>query len=49
MRYGARSAGPEPAPPALPTSGTAILAAGEPLEGDRKVHRDGIAAATRSA
>jgi hypothetical protein len=44
MRYGARPAGPEPAPAALPRarSGTAILAAGEPVEVDRKVHRDGI-------
>jgi hypothetical protein len=44
MRYGARPAGPEPAPAALPRarSGTAILAAGEPVEVDRKVHRDGV-------
>ncbi|MFI1377710.1 IS481 family transposase [Streptomyces longwoodensis] len=44
MRYGARPVGPEPAPPALPRArnGTAILAAGEPVEVDRKVHRDGI-------
>ncbi|GGL80800.1 hypothetical protein GCM10010095_77160 [Streptomyces anthocyanicus] len=44
MRYGARPAGPEPAPAALPRarSGTAILAAGEPVEVDRQVHRDGI-------
>ena len=44
MRYGARPAGPEPAPAALPRtgSGTAILAAGEPVEVDRKVLRDGI-------
>ncbi|MGY5033389.1 hypothetical protein ACWC9U_21355 [Streptomyces sp. 900116325] len=44
MRSGAGPAGPEPAPPALPRarSGTAILAAGEPVQVDRKVHRDGI-------
>ncbi|MFJ2008664.1 integrase core domain-containing protein [Streptomyces chartreusis] len=44
MRYGARPAGPEPAPAALPRarSGTAILASGEPVEVARKVHRDGI-------
>ncbi|MFF7234655.1 hypothetical protein [Streptomyces sioyaensis] len=44
MRYGARPAGSEPAPAALPRarSGTAILAAGEPVEVDRKVRRDGI-------
>ncbi|MDO0929544.1 hypothetical protein QQY24_30725 [Streptomyces sp. TG1A-8] len=44
MRYGARPAGPEPAPQALPRArgGTAILAAGEPVEAERKVHRDGI-------
>lgn len=43
-RYGAGPAGLEPAPAALPgaRSGTAILAAGEPVEVDRKVHRDGI-------
>ncbi|MER5200756.1 helix-turn-helix domain-containing protein [Streptomyces sp. NPDC002884] len=44
MRYGARPAGPEPVPAALPRarSGTAILASGEPVEVNRKVHRDGI-------
>ncbi|WGD44811.1 IS481 family transposase [Streptomyces cathayae] len=44
MRYGARPAGAEPAPAALPRtgSGTAVLAAGEPVEVDRKVLRDGI-------
>ncbi|MGW2326469.1 IS481 family transposase [Streptomyces sp. NPDC001700] len=44
MRYGARPAGPEPAPAALPRarSGKAILAAGEPVEVDRKVQRDGL-------
>ncbi|MFI7337208.1 IS481 family transposase [Streptomyces sp. NPDC050085] len=44
MRYGARPAGPEPAPSALPRtgSGTAMLAAGEPVEVDRKVQRDGL-------
>nr|WP_245766796.1 helix-turn-helix domain-containing protein [Streptomyces colonosanans] len=44
MRYGARPVGPEPAPGTLPRarSGTAILAAGEPVEVDRKVLREGI-------
>nr|WP_274919579.1 hypothetical protein [Streptomyces sp. WZ-12] len=44
MRYGARPAGPEPTSPALPRArgGTAILAAGEPIEVERKVLRDGI-------
>ncbi|MFB7600748.1 helix-turn-helix domain-containing protein [Streptomyces sp. NPDC056160] len=44
MRYGARPAGPEPPPAALSRarSGTAILTAGEPVEVDRKVHRNGI-------
>lgn len=44
MRYGARPAGPEPVPAALPRarSGTAILAAGEPVEVERKVQRDGL-------
>ncbi|RBM18280.1 IS481 family transposase [Streptomyces sp. PT12] len=43
MRYGARPAGPEPAPAALPRarSGKAMLAAGEPVEVDRRVQRDG--------
>ncbi|MDQ1005973.1 hypothetical protein QFZ82_000458 [Streptomyces sp. V4I23] len=44
MRYGSRPAGPEPAPTALPRarSGTAVLAASEPVEVARKVHRDGV-------
>ena len=44
MRYGARPASPEPATSALPRarSGKAILAAGEPVEVERKVHRDGL-------
>ncbi|MFF0000176.1 hypothetical protein [Streptomyces avermitilis] len=42
MRYGARPAGPETAPAALPRTGTAIPAAGEPVEVDRKVVGDGV-------
>jgi hypothetical protein len=44
MRYGARPAGPEPVPAALPRarSGTAILAAGQPVDVERKVQRDGL-------
>ncbi|MEU3462947.1 IS481 family transposase [Streptomyces sp. NPDC006733] len=44
MRYGARPAGPEPASASLPRarSGQVVLAAGEPVEVDRKVQRDGL-------
>jgi hypothetical protein len=39
---GARPAGSPPAKPALPRhNGTAVLAAGQAIEVDRKVHRDG--------
>jgi hypothetical protein len=39
---GARPAGPPPAPAALARhAGTAALPAGEAIEADRKVHRDG--------
>lgn len=44
MRFGARPASPELIPAALPRawSGTAILVAGEPVEGQSKVLRDGL-------
>lgn len=45
MRHGPRPAGPEPVAPALLRSkGTVVLAAGQPVEVDRKVNRDGLVA-----